>query len=185
MKWLGRFLGFSLALSVGMAAAWVGPLFSERLVVPDLTEPVSRKDARPASAVSPSGLTVAYAGLHSDTDGTLYLKFVAYNGLYRPVTYTAHSAEGPSVSLRAIDGELPPLGRCGTGVQTFYILPGRSAEFHVAAYEFLKLPKKSDQIAAGFYLNPALTEEYGPYYSEPFSLPEEFRALIRDRDSAD
>jgi hypothetical protein len=176
MNWLGRFLAFALAVLVGMAAAWVGLLFSERLVVPDLNEPVSWTDAEPTSAVSPSGITVAYAGLHSDADSTLYLKFIVHNGLYRPVTYGAHFAEGPFVRLKANGEELPALGRCGTGIETFYILPGRSAEFHVAAYEFLKLPKKNDRVAAGFYLKPALTEEYGPYYLSRSHCPRSFES---------
>ncbi|MEQ1645082.1 MAG: hypothetical protein ABL959_16655 [Pyrinomonadaceae bacterium] len=182
MKWLVRLLAFGLALFLGLAGAWIGLLLTYRPALPDVSESVSWNDEELSSpALSPSGITVAYAGLHSDQEGSLYLRFIVHNGLFRPVTYGAHSAERPFARLMTNGEELPGLGRCGTGIKTFYILPGGSAEFHVSTYEFLKRPPKNDSITVGFHLRPAFAEQYGPYYSTPFYLPEEFRQAIKER----
>lgn len=178
MKWPGRLLVFAIAVSLGTAAAWSGSLFTATFDVPDLSEPVSRSEEEPTSAESPSGITVAYAGLGSDSDGRLHLKFIVHNGLYQPVSYSAHFADSPFANLKANGKELMSFGRCGTGIRSFYILPGRSAEFHVNQYEFSELPNEGSRISAGFYLKPTVSGESGRYYSEPFSLPDEFRKQI-------
>lgn len=180
MKWLARLLVFSLAIFIGVASGQIAGLFTFPLNVPDLTESVSSDELEPESAVSPSGVTVAYAGMGSDEGGTRYLKFIVHNGLYQPITYGAHSAENPFPRLKSNGNELPVLGRCGTGIRSFYVLPGSSAEFHVYKHEFTELPQKNARISAGFFLKPSLSGEYGPYYSEPFLLPEAFHNLIKE-----
>lgn len=180
MKCLVRLFVFSLAIFIGLAGGQIANLFTFPLNVPHLTDPVSSDELEPESAVSPSGVTVFYAGMGSDEDGRLYLKFIVHNGLYQSPMYRAHFAEGPFATLKSNGKELPTLGRCGTGIRSFYVLPGSSAEFHVYKSEFAQLPQKNARITAGFYLKPALSGEYGPFDSEPFLLPEAFHNLIRE-----
>lgn len=182
MKWIARLFVFAAAMFLGMAAAAVFSGFG-RSGLFDCTfpiQPTAVYETGSKFAPVPAGIRVMYAGVDRDPDDSeLRLKFVIYNGLTRVVSYRSHRPDTPTPQLTANGVDLHGRMDCGTGMQNFNILPGESAEIHVYKYRFVERPGKSDQITAGFYLKPALANEFETHTSEPFLLPDEFRESIR------
>ncbi len=181
MKWLGRSLVFALAISIGLAASWVGALFNTRLDVPDLTEGVSWRDLEPQPSLQRSGMTVAYAGTGS-VDGQPYLNFIVHNGLDRPVMYTAYAGdpEGPLAYEKVNKTMFDNFWFCGTGLIRFTIRPSETALVKVYPWEVQHLPKNGQSYSIGFKLGQD-NDDAKVFYSEPFKLPEEFRMLAEAR----
>jgi hypothetical protein len=127
----------------------------------------------------PKGVRIMYAGWEPATDTTVSsIRLVIYNGTLLPVSYSAHAPENLWPELRINGREQAPIYGCGTGIQTFYILPGRSAEVIITPNDFTEIPASGSQITAGFYLQ-SLGSDHSIYTSEPFNLPEEFRRSIQ------
>ncbi len=173
MKWLIRVLVFALALLLGVVAARIA-LTSFMAVAENEVYNFDRPTAE-------TGVRVDYIGMSKNDDGSQWLQFEIQNGLFQPLSYRAHSSGGlfPNIKVRGekIDG----LGRCGTGLMPYFLLPTSSVVVSVAAYEFTKRPEKNDTIAVGFYLNKTLSGEPQIYWSEPMVLHEDFRLAIRER----
>ncbi len=174
MKWFARLLVFGVALSVGVLAATVWWAFilsadSDRHLI---------SCAMPLAPPAETGLKVTFEGF----DRSEYLlRFRIYNGLDRPVKYLAHSPSAPFPRFK-FNGAVPQhTFTCGTGIQTFYISPGTSAEVTVSRYDFGELPKKGDMINVGYYLDATPYDKFEIYYADGFLVPEEFVEFLSRR----
>jgi hypothetical protein len=178
MKWLARFSIFFLSLTVGLLVAALSSLtWQQPILVTDLV----RQESEPQqSAKPPTGIKVMYEGWETATATTVpSLKFVIHNGTFLPISYAAHTSEGPWPMIRIDGKEQEPIFGCGTGIQTFYILPGASAEVIITPDDFTGLPAKGQTVSAGFYLRRLAADNVDVHFSEAFLLPDEFRQEIR------
>ncbi len=174
---------FVLAFLVGTFSVWavssvvfygvyvpVRALMAPEIVFPDAEPIVSATDTR-------SGIHVAYAGWDAaeDDKSVPTLKFLIHNGTRSPISYFAHSAESPSPTVTVDGGEPRTLYGCGTGIKTYYILPGTSALVRVTNHSFIytaspELVKTGTNFTVGFHLN-SVTENSKVHFSPTFTLP--------------
>src|SRR5687768_16153773 len=99
MKRIVGFIVFVFALGVGTAATSFLVESNIYSTLPQL-EVVDIALLNGSSiAKSPAGVKVLFAGIESE--GTEpFAKFVIYNGLSRPVSYSAHTSEGPWPTIK-------------------------------------------------------------------------------------
>lgn len=175
MKWIGRGLAFAVCLAAGLALVFVLDAISL-----SVAKAVTKANSIPATTqAAPSGLHISYIGWKRDDAGpSARIKVAVYNGLFQPVAYSAHDPGTPSPRIRINGNEIQPLLSCGTGIKTFWILPGQTVEFEVGSLYFTRTPRPGDNISVGFYFKPVTSSEYQIFYSEPFLIPEEFRQAI-------
>lgn len=180
MWWIGKLAVFSFAMFLGIGAATVIARFEIREMSAELT--VDEQANRPTAsgtALSPTGIHVMYAGWERGAGmAEPYLKVLIHNGLNGSVAYSAHTPEGPFPELAVNGKPLQMLGRCGTGIKSFYISSGDIAELRLSKYDFLEQIGKNDKITVGYYLKLANADNFKIYTSEPFLLPDEFRESI-------
>lgn len=106
------------------------------------------------------------------------LKFAVRNGLYTPLSHRDYTADDMWPVVTA-NGKQIEFGRCGTGLEEYYVLPGRSVVVNVPVFHFRNHDKKSDVFTVSFYLRKPFTDKYESYSSEPFHLPDDIREHIR------
>lgn len=185
MKWLFRSFVFVAAFLVGVIA-YAFTIPSSGLSHCTFDIPLGKDlihDELRTTAPRPRGISVLYAGLTSDDedDSAPMLSFVIVNGSFQTKTYASKSPWRPTPLLTANGKDLPKeVLSCGNEKvpETFYILPGTSAEVYVHPGHFLERPRKSADITAGFYLSTPSEASTELYTSEKFHLPEEFRNAI-------
>jgi len=184
MKILGRIIVFGLTFFSGSQI--VSLLSSVWPEIPNIV--VDKELAENEKAVEPNGIHVMYAGMEpARGNDTAYLRFIIYNGTSGKVRYVSKVSEWPFPSLYLNGKKLPEITRCRSGMRSYSIEPGVSAEFRVGVDEFLEVPKKGDLITVGFYLVDPISHSYLRYAassaeefsSEPFVLPDSFRQVIR------
>lgn len=171
MKFLARILVFTIATTLGVLAGSVSWDFLLRVTDNDLQVcPIDLPN-------NETRINVTFEGYEEVGKlGGPSLRFKIYNGSFRPLTYSAHSRGGLYPNIQVNGSKVDGHWRCGTGIQTFYLLPGESIEVSVAAYEFTQRPEKTDMVSIGFYLAKAFGDDDGEiYWSEPLTLPEAFR----------
>ena len=177
MKWIRRISLFLSTLTIGAAAGLVARPSGLNNCVVDLgnrTWPEERIHAQ-----SPADIEVMCAGMITGTDGQPILRFVIYNGLPQTITYEAKTPKFPFADLTRDGRRLRQLIGCASGLKTYYIPPGRSAEVHVDPRIYLERPRRSDRVTVGFYVRSEDDGTNTRVESTPFLLPEEFRAAIK------
>ena len=174
MKILRRTFLFVLTFVLGVQMAAFGDWSSR--AIPDISAPEEREPFDDQKSVAPEGIRLMYAGMEpARGDEIAYLRFVVYNGTSSRVGYASHGAEWPFPGVWVNGKKSPGVLMCGNGMGRYFIEPGASAEFRLGVYEFETVPKKSDLITIGFYLDAGLAEDV---LSQPFVLPDSFRRSI-------
>jgi len=175
MKWYFRFLVFAVAFYLGLLITSMFVPIDSRHGSEDfgclLTVPIEH-------ARLPEGIKVMYAGWERGTGpGDSYLKFVIFNGTPGVVSYSAQDDSwGLPPIISSNDGKGPH--RCGNGFADYYLFPAQSAEIRVYEYEFVKRIEPGRKIIVSFDLGTKVETSDGPYSTEPFQLPEEFRRSV-------
>lgn len=179
MRWIVKVIVFTAALVFGsLGASLFGALAGSGLndyVVNLSSVPV-------ASSQPPKGVRVMYAGWWPESDERLaFLRFVVYNGLDVPVTYSSYMPTDALPEVR-VDGKKYEQWRCLNGIEDFQIAPGASAEILATRWDFPSRINAHAQATVGLYLN--LSPRPQPHrqnadiltISEPFTIPDGFRA---------
>ncbi len=157
---------------VGLIRSVVFHGFTEAAVMP-IEAPTVTPSGTQGPEFQETGIRVAYAGVESDQEsGDQRLSFLIHNGTFQPISYAAHFSDSIFPVITRNGGEPQPFYGCGTGISTFYILPGTSAIVRLNKIYFDEV-RKGDVVAVGFGLKPALGERR-IYTSAPFEIPEEF-----------
>jgi hypothetical protein len=179
MKTILKWSVFLAAFGVGAAAVWL----SSSVALQPLSEPNQIQvdiDADPSDpAPKPSGIHVAFAGWDAGDkiNPVPTLKFLIHNGTLAPILYYAHSPESPFPTLTVDGGEPIPILGCGTGIKTYFILPGTSALVRVTKHRFRGHVKTGTKFTVGFYLE-TLTGTSKVHSSPAFELPKRFLHAI-------
>lgn len=120
-----------------------------------------------------------YAGMTQDVRvHEPVLKFVIFNGWTERISYFAKSAGTPYPELRLNGKKLPLSVFSATGMESYDIEPGASAEVRVYPAQFPERPKKGDYVTVGFYLAHETGGLHEPVATPAFILPLEFRQAI-------
>ena len=178
MKWLGRIFVFAACFLAGLSLTLVIGYVALLLASPASPASEAPTDSQPS--YSARGIQISYVGWKrsEDDSDSGRIRLAVYNGLLQPVRYYAHDPKNVWPSITINEKEIEKIFGCGTGIQTFYILPGETVEFEVSTFRFTQTPKAGDRTRVGFYLRPLTSDKSEVYYSEPFVLPEEFRQEI-------
>lgn len=178
MKWLGRFFVFGACLLAGIAATFV--LQSAGRWTYSKSPELFAVDT--ASDQTPTGLRITYEKWkRSEMGPSDKIRLTVYNGLYTPVAYQAHIPDAPSPSVRISGKDIDRIFTCGTGIKTYYILPGETVEFEVNSYYFTRTPRPNDDVTVGFWFKTFGSDKYELHFSEPFQISDDFRQVIVDR----
>lgn len=170
---------FCMALLIGIQMSVIVSNFSGYLTSPAQLELEVLGEPDRSSAKPTIRIRISYIGLSSsDPDFGSTMRYLIYNGSSETLSCIGYNGicASPDIFIRE---QYQSAWVCMNGSSLYTIAPGQTAELMVGPYDFIRLPRKSDEVTVGY----EFTDPHGrttQYFAESMRIPSAFRDEIRD-----